>query len=85
MENWGKLIHLFVTVFLSTFAEMMIGPALPDVTLAAVCPGEEECSTAIYLTGVQQAVVNSILHFTVSFNSRFCFWLFKLLRIEEFE
>ncbi|KAL7118490.1 hypothetical protein ACP275_02G005000 [Erythranthe tilingii] len=56
MENWGRLSHLFVTVFLANFAELMVSPAIPDVTLAAVCPGKDECSAAIYLTGFQQAI-----------------------------
>ncbi|KAL3613926.1 hypothetical protein CASFOL_042000 [Castilleja foliolosa] len=56
MENWGRLSHLFVTVFLSNFSALMVSPAIPDVTLAAVCPGKDECSVAIYLTGFQQAI-----------------------------
>ncbi|KAL0422942.1 UNVERIFIED_CONTAM: hypothetical protein Slati_3317100 [Sesamum latifolium] len=56
MENWGRLTHLFVTVFLSNFSELMVSPAIPDVTLSAVCPGKDECSAAIYLTGFQQAI-----------------------------
>ncbi|KAL3813993.1 hypothetical protein ACJIZ3_015261 [Penstemon smallii] len=59
MENWGRVSHLFVTVFLSNFAELMITPAIPDITLAAVCPGKDECSAAIYLTGIQQAVAGA--------------------------
>lgn len=58
MENRGRLTHLFVTVFLSNFSELMVSPAIPDVTLSAVCPGKDECSPAIYLTGFQQAVYN---------------------------
>ncbi|KAL6522522.1 hypothetical protein OROMI_031480 [Orobanche minor] len=56
MENWGRLSHLFVTVFLSNFSELLVNPAIPDVTLAAACPGKDECSAAIYLTGFQQAI-----------------------------
>lgn len=33
-----------------------MSPAIPDVTLSAVCPGKDECSPAIYLTGFQQAI-----------------------------
>ncbi|KAG8368050.1 hypothetical protein BUALT_Bualt15G0005100 [Buddleja alternifolia] len=36
MENWGKLSHMFVTVFLSNFADLMLSPAIPDVTLGAI-------------------------------------------------
>ncbi|PIN09494.1 putative transporter ADD1 (major facilitator superfamily) [Handroanthus impetiginosus] len=56
MENWGRLSHLFVPSFLYYFCELMVSPAIPDVTLAAVCPGEDECSAVIYLAGFQQAI-----------------------------
>ncbi|KAI3816304.1 hypothetical protein L1987_15997 [Smallanthus sonchifolius] len=48
--------HLFMTVFVFNFANFMVVPAITDVTMAALCPGEDECSLAIYLTGVQQAI-----------------------------
>ncbi|KAG6761707.1 hypothetical protein POTOM_034936 [Populus tomentosa] len=57
MEKFTELIHLFVTVFLSTFASLMVLPAVTDVTMEAVCPGQDECSLAIYLTGFQQAII----------------------------
>ncbi|KAJ6906446.1 hippocampus abundant transcript 1 protein-like [Populus alba x Populus x berolinensis] len=57
MEKFTELIHLFVTVFLSTFASLMVLPAVTDVTMVAVCPGQDECSLAIYLTGFQQAII----------------------------
>ncbi|XP_073123855.1 uncharacterized protein [Henckelia pumila] len=56
MENWRRLSHLFVTMFLSNFADLIGSPAIPDVSIAALCPGKDECSLAIYLTGFQQAV-----------------------------
>ncbi|KAL3843337.1 hypothetical protein ACJIZ3_000740 [Penstemon smallii] len=56
MDNWKNLIHLFVTVFLSYFSTLVVSPAIADVTMEAVCPGQDECSLAIYLTGFQQAV-----------------------------
>jgi hypothetical protein len=62
------LSHLFVTVFLSTFANFMVVPSLTDVTMFALCPGQDECSLAIYLTGSQQAVCVSS-----------SFWVFLLL------
>ncbi|KAH9693559.1 Major facilitator superfamily protein [Citrus sinensis] len=34
----------------------MVAPAITDVTMSAVCPGRDECSLAIYLSGFQQAV-----------------------------
>ncbi|WRX15735.1 Major facilitator superfamily - like 10 [Theobroma cacao] len=48
--------HLFVTVFLSGFATFIVIPAITDVTMFALCPGTDECSLAIYLSGLQQAV-----------------------------
>ncbi|KAJ0577034.1 putative major facilitator superfamily, MFS transporter superfamily [Helianthus annuus] len=53
--SWG-LSHLFLTVFLFNFSHFMVIPAITDVSMAALCPGEDECSFAIYLTGVQQAI-----------------------------
>ncbi|KAL9671819.1 hypothetical protein QQ045_009392 [Rhodiola kirilowii] len=52
----GSVVHLFITVFLSNFAGFIVSPAITDVTMSAVCPGKDECSLAIYLTGFQQAV-----------------------------
>nr|GMD40275.1 tetracycline resistance protein, class A-like [Ipomoea batatas] len=51
------LSHLFMTAFLSCFSAFMVIPAITDITLAAVCPGQDECSLAIYLTGIQQAII----------------------------
>ncbi|KAA0064853.1 hypothetical protein IC582_006096 [Cucumis melo] len=55
-EMIWKLSHLLVTLFLYTFATMMIVPAITDVTMSALCPGQDECSLAIYFTGFQQVV-----------------------------
>ncbi|KAG8364433.1 hypothetical protein BUALT_Bualt19G0128300 [Buddleja alternifolia] len=38
MENWKNLFHLFVTVFLSYFATLVVNPTIADVTMEAVCP-----------------------------------------------
>uniref|UniRef100_A0A2N9HB19 Major facilitator superfamily (MFS) profile domain-containing protein n=1 Tax=Fagus sylvatica TaxID=28930 RepID=A0A2N9HB19_FAGSY len=57
MEKLTGLSHLFVTVFLSGFASFMVIPAITDVTMFALCPGQDECSLAIYLTGFQQAII----------------------------
>ncbi|KAK1362265.1 Hippocampus abundant transcript 1 protein [Heracleum sosnowskyi] len=51
------LSHLFVTVFLYSFSVFMVVPAMTDVIMSAVCPGKDECSIAIYLTGLQQVIV----------------------------
>ncbi|XP_022969086.1 uncharacterized protein LOC111468189 [Cucurbita maxima] len=48
--------HLFVTLFLATAAGVMVMPTITDVTMAALCPGRDECSLAIYLSGFQQAL-----------------------------
>uniref|UniRef100_A0A2P2LFE2 Hippocampus abundant transcript-like protein 1 n=1 Tax=Rhizophora mucronata TaxID=61149 RepID=A0A2P2LFE2_RHIMU len=62
MENkLGDLSHLFVTVFLSSLCRVMVIPAITDVTMSALCPGQDECSLAIYLSGVQQAVCTAFL------------------------
>lgn len=49
--------HLFMTIFFHCFAIRMVDPAITDVTMAAVCPGKDECSLAIYLTGAQLAII----------------------------
>ncbi|KAA0064852.1 hippocampus abundant transcript 1 protein-like [Cucumis melo var. makuwa] len=35
---------------------MMVIPAITDVTMSALCPDQDECSLAIYFTGLQQVV-----------------------------
>ncbi|CAK7329442.1 unnamed protein product [Dovyalis caffra] len=57
MEKLKELGHLYVTVYLSNFASSMVMPAITDVTMSAVCPGQDECSLAIYLSGFQQAII----------------------------
>ncbi|KAH7846850.1 hypothetical protein Vadar_018840 [Vaccinium darrowii] len=57
MEKISGLGHLFMTVFLYNFSVFMVAPAITDVTMSAVCPGEDQCSIAIYLTGIQQAIM----------------------------
>ncbi|XP_057769196.1 uncharacterized protein LOC130989253 isoform X1 [Salvia miltiorrhiza] len=56
MENWKNLMHVFVTIFLSNFASLIVNPTIADVTMEAVCPGKDECSLSIYLSGFQQAI-----------------------------
>ncbi|KAF3642982.1 putative DDB1- and CUL4-associated factor 8-like isoform X1 [Capsicum annuum] len=51
----SSLKHLFVTVFLSNFAIMVVNPAIIDITMDAICPSQDKCSLAIYLSGFQQA------------------------------
>ncbi|TKY75285.1 Hippocampus abundant transcript protein 1 [Spatholobus suberectus] len=57
MDKLYGLSHLFMTVFLHNFSIFMVVPAITDVTMAALCPGQDECSLAIYLTGFQQAMI----------------------------
>ncbi|XP_066389098.1 uncharacterized protein [Miscanthus floridulus] len=56
MEEVAGLGHLLVFAFLFCFSAFMVAPAMTDVTMAVLCPGRDECSLAIYLTGLQQAV-----------------------------
>ncbi|KAJ6953416.1 tetracycline transporter [Populus alba x Populus x berolinensis] len=58
MEKLSGLSHLFMTIFLHNFSTFMVIPAITDVTMSALCPGRDECSLAIYLTGFQQAEVS---------------------------
>ncbi|CAL5055102.1 unnamed protein product [Urochloa decumbens] len=55
-DSLAGLGHLFVASFLFYFSSSMVIPAITDVTMEAVCPGRDECSVAIYLTGFQNAV-----------------------------
>jgi hypothetical protein len=48
--------HLLVFAFLFCVGAFMVAPVIVDVTMAALCPGQDQCSLAIYLTGLQQAV-----------------------------
>lgn len=57
MEELSRLSHLFVTVFLYDFAMFMVIPAITDVTMLALCPGQDRCSVAIYFTGFQQGII----------------------------
>ncbi|KAG8654528.1 tetracycline resistance protein, class G isoform X2 [Manihot esculenta] len=52
-----KLSHLFFTIFLSNFSTFMVIPTMTDVTMSALCPGQIECSLAIFLSGIQQVII----------------------------
>ncbi|EAY87003.1 hypothetical protein OsI_08398 [Oryza sativa Indica Group] len=56
MKDLAVLGHLFVAAFMFHFASYMVIPAITDVTMDAVCPGRDECSVAIYLSGFQSAI-----------------------------
>ncbi|MQL84777.1 hypothetical protein Taro_017296 [Colocasia esculenta] len=56
MKDLARLGHLFVCVFLYHFSAFMVVPAITDVTMAALCPGRDQCGLAIYLSGFQQAI-----------------------------
>ena len=66
MKDFAGLGHLFVVSFLFYFSSFMVIPAITDVTMEAVCPGRDECSVAIYLSGFQNAVSNSCAFASVS-------------------
>lgn len=55
-EAVAELGHLLVFAFLFCVGAFMVAPVITDVTMAALCPGQDQCSLAIYLTGLQQAV-----------------------------
>ncbi|XVE69667.1 hypothetical protein DITRI_Ditri10aG0009300 [Diplodiscus trichospermus] len=57
MEKLSGLSHLFMTIFLHCFATVMVIPAITDVTMAALCPGKDECSLAIYISGFQHLII----------------------------
>lgn len=57
MEKKSGLSHLFITIFVHCFSTSMVIPLITDVTMSAVCPGRDECSLAIYLSGFQQAII----------------------------
>lgn len=56
MKDLGDLLHLFACAFLFHFSAFMVIPAITDVTIEALCPGRDQCSLAIYLSGINQAV-----------------------------
>ncbi|XP_019165202.1 PREDICTED: hippocampus abundant transcript 1 protein-like [Ipomoea nil] len=55
-QEVARLGHLLVTVFLSEFASFTATPVLPDITMEAICPAQDQCARAIFLSGFQQAV-----------------------------
>ncbi|WJX21556.1 hypothetical protein P8452_10974 [Trifolium repens] len=57
MEGLTGLSHLFVTMFLAGIGAVIAIPSITDVTMAALCPGQDQCSLAIYLTGFQHAMI----------------------------
>lgn len=55
-EYIGELVHLFVSVFIYNLSNFIVIPAITDITMSAICPGTDQCSLAIYLSGFQQTV-----------------------------
>lgn len=84
MEKLRGLGHLFAAVFLYGVASFMVVPAITDVTMSALCPGRDECSLAIYLSGIQQAVRTfafsplSLPRFLSSYVVRLICWIDRL-------
>jgi hypothetical protein len=70
MEGLTGLSHLFVTMFVAGIGAVIAIPSITDVTMAALCPGQDQCSLAIYLTGFQHAVslLLLLLHHLFLFN-----------------
>jgi hypothetical protein len=68
MEGLTGLSHLFVTMFVAGIGAVIAIPSITDVTMAALCPGQDQCSLAIYLTGFQHAVSLLLLHHLFLFN-----------------
>ncbi|KAK2405508.1 Major facilitator superfamily protein [Trifolium repens] len=44
-------------MFLAGIGAVIAIPSITDVTMAALCPGQDQCSLAIYLTGFQHAMI----------------------------
>lgn len=55
-ECWGLIFHLLFAIFLHCVATFMVVPPLTDITMAALCPGVDECDQAIYLTGLEHMI-----------------------------
>ena len=64
MKDLVALGHLFAVAFLFHFSSFMVLPAITDVTMEAICPGRDECSVAIYLSGFQNAVSSLTIDLT---------------------
>uniref|UniRef100_A0A0C9QTW5 TSA: Wollemia nobilis Ref_Wollemi_Transcript_9975_1906 transcribed RNA sequence n=1 Tax=Wollemia nobilis TaxID=56998 RepID=A0A0C9QTW5_9CONI len=50
------LSQLLLGSFMYWTANFMVVPILTDITMVALCPGSDQCSHAIYISGLQQAI-----------------------------
>ena len=56
LRVYYPLVHLLVPLALMVLGFMASLLAVPDVTVAAICNGEDACPLVIYLTTVKAAV-----------------------------
>ncbi|CAK9315386.1 unnamed protein product [Citrullus colocynthis] len=62
-KTMTSLKHLFVTTFIGCLSTFVLVPSITDLTMAALCPQQDHCSLAIYLSGLQQV---SDMHLHIS-------------------
>ncbi|KAG6417363.1 hypothetical protein SASPL_119517 [Salvia splendens] len=56
LRQLRPLVHLLLPLMVHWIADEMTVSVLVDLTTNALCPGEENCSEAIYINGIQQTI-----------------------------